>query len=76
MPQGTWLGPLMFIILINDSTADCLMHKFLDDTTFSEIVVKGQPSAVQSYVTKIAEQSLLNHMNINFSKTKEMIIII
>jgi hypothetical protein len=72
MPQGAWLGPLIFIILINDLSAECLMHKFLDDTTLSEVVPKGQLSAMQLYV--VAEWSLLNHMNINFNKTKEMII--
>jgi hypothetical protein len=74
MPQGAWLGPLIFIILINDLSAECLMHKFLDDTTLSEVVPKGQPSAMQLYVARVAEWSLLNHMNINFNKTKEMVI--
>jgi hypothetical protein len=50
------------------------MHKFLDDTTLSEVVPKGQPNAMQLYVARVAEWSLLNHMNINFNKTKEVII--
>jgi hypothetical protein len=29
---------------------------------------------MQLYVARVAEWSLLNHMNINFNKTKEMII--
>ena len=33
MPQGSFLGPLIFIVLIDDLTAPCLIHKFVDDTT-------------------------------------------
>jgi hypothetical protein len=50
------------------------MHKFLDDMTLSEIVLQSQPSAMQSYMTKNAAWSLFNRMNINFNKTKEIII--
>jgi hypothetical protein len=55
MPPGAWLGPLIFIILINDSTVDCLFHKFLDDTTLSKVVPKGQPSGMQLFVAKVAD---------------------
>ena len=40
MPQGTWLGPLVFILLINNLSSDCGMHKFVDDVTLSEIIKK------------------------------------
>ena len=74
MPQGAWLGPLIFIVMINDLSSECLMYKYLDDTTLSETVAKDEPSAMQSYIAKVDKWSLLNHMNINFNKTKEMII--
>ena len=32
MPQGSFLGPLTFIILIDSLRAACLTHKFVDDT--------------------------------------------
>ena len=35
MPQGSRVGPLSFIVLIDDLRAACEMHKFVDDTTFS-----------------------------------------
>ena len=40
MPQGTWLGPLTFVILIDGLKLECLVHKFIDDTTASEILKK------------------------------------
>jgi len=40
MPQGSWLGPLTFIVLLDDLSMCCLMHKFVDDTTLSEIICK------------------------------------
>jgi len=38
MPQGSRLGPLSFIVLINDLRADCELHKFVDHTTLSELI--------------------------------------
>ena len=38
MPQGSRLGPLSFIVLIDDLRAACEVHKFVDDTTFSELI--------------------------------------
>ena len=38
MPQVSWLGPLSFLALINDLTTGCLIHKYVDDTTLSEVL--------------------------------------
>ena len=37
MPQGFWLGPLTFLVLIDDLHVDCLIHKYVDDTTLTEL---------------------------------------
>ena len=74
MPQGSWLGPLTFITLINDLIASCLMHKYVDDTTLTEILQKNQPSRLDIYLSEVLDWSMSNLMNINFSKTKEMLI--
>ena len=42
MAHGTWLGPLTFVILIDGLRLDCLVHKFVDDTTASEILKRNQ----------------------------------
>ena len=36
MPQGSWLGPLSFIVLIDDLMAGHTLYKYVDDTTLSE----------------------------------------
>ena len=74
MPEGSFLGPLIFLIMINDLTAQGLLYKFLDDVTLSETVVQGTRSCFNSSIEKIIVWSKLNHMNINWNKTKEMIL--
>ena len=73
MPQGSYLGPLIFLVLINDLTAGCLLHKFMDDTTLSEIIPKGT-SSMDSLLCEVLNWSRDNLMNINWCKTKEMIL--
>ena len=66
MPQGFYLGPLIFLVLINDLTAGCLLHKFVDDTTVSEIIPKGETSSnMSSLVDGVLHWSQCNLMNIN-----------
>ena len=36
MPQGSFMAPLTFLVLINDLTTACLVHKFVDDTILSQ----------------------------------------
>ena len=45
MPQGSWLGPLIFIIYIDDLHPSCTTHKFMDDVTLTEVITKGSNSA-------------------------------
>jgi len=55
MPQGSWLGPLIFIVLIDDLRLTVLTHKFLDDITVSEIVQKDTASEMQHTVDVLTE---------------------
>ena len=50
MPQGSYLGPMMFVILINALQPGCLTHKYVDDTTMTEILRQSQVSCMQSFV--------------------------
>jgi hypothetical protein len=73
MPQGSWLGPLTFLILIDDLEPSCLTHKYIDDVTLTEIIAKGQNSQMDSFFTELLDWSISNLMNLNASKTKDMI---
>lgn len=74
MPQGTWLGPYVFLVLINDLTSTIPLHKFIDDVTATEIIDQGASSHMQSVVDQIKAWSSSNFMIVNQKKTKEMII--
>jgi len=74
MPQGSWLGPLIFIILIDDLRPRLLTHKFVDDTTLSEIIAKGSTSKMQRTIDELVQWSQLNRLNVNINKTKEMVL--
>ena len=72
MPQGSWLGPLMFLVIINDLTAACHIHKFVDDTTLTEVLEVHQDSRMQHNLDDIVSQSAASFININAKKTKKM----
>ena len=74
MPQGTWLGPYVFLILINDLNTIMASFKFVDDVTLTEIINQSDISSMQLAADQVAEWSHLNFMNINTKKTKEMLL--
>ena len=74
MPQRSRLGPLSFIVLIDDLRAACEVHKFVDDTIFSELIPStGSVSNMPSHLTSLLTWTANNDMQINTYKTKEMI---
>ena len=64
----------MFIILIDDLHASCLTYKFVDDTTLCEFIQRNEPSRMADYITELLNWSDCNHMNVNWKKTKQMIV--
>jgi len=73
MPQGTWLGPYVFISLINDLDSLLELHKYVDDCTLSEMIPKTSVSLMQQQIDALHAWSNANLMNINTKKTKEML---
>jgi len=71
--RGTWLGPLIFGLLIDDLSTGCVLHKFVDDSTLTEIFERGKPSAISDHLNNVIERSRDNLMNVNYKKTKEML---
>ena len=75
MPQGSRLGPVSFIVMIDDLRADCEVHKFVDDTTFTELITPSYfPSNMSDYLSSLLIWTTDNDMQLNTFKTKEMII--
>lgn len=73
MPQGTWFGPYVFLILINDLNTIMATFKFVDDVTLTELIDQSNISRMQLAADQIADWSHRNFMNINTKKTKEML---
>lgn len=73
VPQGTKLGPWLFIIMINDlNITNTDMWKFVDDTTISENIPKGHQSNMQTKLDQFDQWSNTNLFQPNEKKCKEM----
>ena len=58
----------------NSLQASCMTHKFVDDTTLSEVLGKTATSCMQAFCDELVQQSEKARMNVNGRKTKEMMI--
>jgi len=72
MPQGSWLGPLSFLVLIDH--LDSLIHKYVDDTTLTEpLCVQHQLSNIELYFQQLQVWANNNDVVVNFNQTKEIV---
>jgi len=51
-----------------------MLHKFVDDSTLTEIFERGEPSAISEHLNNGIEWSRDNLVNVNYKKTKEMLL--
>ena len=75
VPQGTKLGSILFVIMINDlklASPRCSYWKYVDDITISEFAAARGVSILQSELDNISTWAATNNMVLNPKKCKEM----
>ena len=66
VPQGTKLGPWLFLIMKNDlSVTNTSIWKYVDDTALAECVEKNGISSMQARVDKFVTKSQADGFQLN-----------
>ena len=75
VPQGTKVGPILFLIVVNDlRPPNCKHWKYVDDITISEVIPRHGESTIQSELDHISSWATANYMKLNPKKCKELIV--
>ena len=72
VPQGTKLGPVLFLVMVNDLACRSSYWKYFDDITISEVNPLGSPSTIQDDLDSITAWAEENCISLNPKKCKEM----
>jgi len=76
-PQGTVLSPYLFSLYTSDSREShelCTLTKYADDTALTGMIFNDDHSFFIEAVNRFVEWCDLNYLELNVSKTKEMVI--
>ena len=76
-PQGTVLSPVLFTLYTSDftyNTESCHIQKFSDDSAVVGCIRDGQEGEYRSLVDNFVQWCRHNHLQLNTSKTKEMVV--
>ena len=75
VPQRTILGPLLFLIMVNDLAVTYNNRwKYVGDSSLSETIIGGKQSHLQTVIHDIQKWCTENDMVLNHAKCKELII--
>ena len=73
VPQGTKLGPWLFVVMVNDlDIPTSKLWRYVDDTSMAENILKGGSSTIQNDVDDLINQSEANKFQMNERKCKEL----
>jgi len=72
IPQGSWLGPISFLVMIDDLAPGCIAHKYVYDATLAEVLKSTDRSSVQNYFSNLINWTHENDMQVNTKKLKKL----
>ena len=69
------MGPLFFLVMVNDLTAELPMYKYVDDCVVSEVVITIRrrcmdSSTIQQEIDNVNQWSTVNNMKLNVKKLR------
>ena len=76
-PQGTVLSPVLFTLYTSDfkhNSESCHVQKYSDDTAIVGCIRDGQDGEYRSLVEDFVRWCRANHLQLNTTKTKEMVV--